>query len=1459
MTFLNLQPVLNKKDQEAIARIELKPYNETYQDELETEIYEWVKAKRKQDALPALSYSEEKVDTYNQLAINKYKENSPMAGAISSGRGSTLAWGAVIKDLPTRATGTQTITRWPWSTLQGGEPIEFKTDPLEFRSRFSEEGEMLKKAAWAAASGFVWLLDVPLQQAAKATAGATSIVGAVAGNAEELVSSFKEDRPFDFLAWSEKFEETKANAEWFFGTKMEWGDYLDVRSSHEKRTELFNNMSVDKQEQLKPLENWSLGFDVIAGITSGLWAVKAPLALASRVGTATKLWKTMLSLDKSLAGVTKQVPKLGVAYWAAALAYYQQTGKWLFEWDTGATEGTAMFLTAAGLKGLGRAGSAGWELSKSGKKYISDLLADKEFQSGMNKYFDEAKNAFADEIDKVATKVGARTNLLADDKLLGEVNSARNGKRLEDFDFSKTNDISQLNKEIKAGLHDDLLENIQDVKNRSERNLLLWVKGVAKEVDEVVDVEAKAALKETQELIAERQASIRQDIPNKQFEEGMKQLATWLESSTVTSKGFMNKLVGEWLIKEGDSLWTWLSRAFKAKISGSFISNADEVLGEMLWDTGVSKFLNKADRRIAKKLEQTRASGKIWLVKQKFDKINQQLSAEEFKEFNSFLFAKSRYYKVRGKNTPTKLFDSAKNETIDISEDTLKTIANRLEPKYGAMADEIYSEYESLLQREFKAGIRTADDLANFKETNPFYIGDKTIDVEELLKTWPDRLDINLPKKNLAKGAEEALSNDSMRNAYNEMIYRNEVLNRVEKINIAKEAGFDSGLFKVVKEGDNIETGNIRFKSYEDGKLVEIQWPKFWVKDLFSDERITKLSPATWALTSIPRMMTRAFKETTTGKFNLKYQAIAPILETPPALLRMLAEGGLKKNGGRTEFFKTLFRTKGALDKTPATADAINDLASFMGATFTQTKQLARETEELFGKEFTRYSALKTKFKKGKDVGTKVLDAADVGNIIERKTTRLPLFNSQLSAQGLTKESLDKMVIKSKGSPSKLKELLEKDWINVESAAEVATSFFDYLWVTKASREIGQFIPYFNSAMSQAKSTKRLWESNPRMFMWMMGAGLALSKQIYDFNTNTPEKKTRYEQAPDYRKNVPMLYFGVNEEGEDVYMKLVRGVQFMEWSYPMFVQNKQKQEGNGVNFDDAFGKVIEDSIGVTLNPKEWGQYLPQGVKQGVEYATGFDFFKRESYEKTDAQQEFETKHYNDSTSNVALWLSRYIALNTWGKQGTDGVIRGGVQLSPTGIDKSFSTFDGWIIRWMLGNVFNNANQTGKIDASLMDKVIGQLKKTNKAWEFDDSIFDSKAKASVESEIRNNRINTQISEATAETMGDVIAELTQEYPTSKASIISKVKDRMKQDVVALKLNTKDPFRAGTTIEVSKMNNEQIAHVFIWIQTDKGAVEANKLIADLVKSWLLSGNRLRNVLEKIIQVQTSQLEK
>ena len=38
--FLNLQPVLDKEEQERIRAIEAQPYNEVYQDKLEGEIYD---------------------------------------------------------------------------------------------------------------------------------------------------------------------------------------------------------------------------------------------------------------------------------------------------------------------------------------------------------------------------------------------------------------------------------------------------------------------------------------------------------------------------------------------------------------------------------------------------------------------------------------------------------------------------------------------------------------------------------------------------------------------------------------------------------------------------------------------------------------------------------------------------------------------------------------------------------------------------------------------------------------------------------------------------------------------------------------------------------------------------------------------------------------------------------------------------------------------------------------------------------------------------------------------------------------------------------------------------------------------------------------------------------------------------------------------------------------------------
>jgi len=85
----------------------------------------------------------------------------------------------------------------------------------------------------------------------------------------------------------------------------------------------------------------------------------------------------------------------------------------------------------------------------------------------------ELKNGVADLIDREAVRVGARTNLLPDDKILNKVDIVRNGRKLDDFDFTVKNDINQLNTEIKEGLHDNVLDKIASMKNRSESKLLL--------------------------------------------------------------------------------------------------------------------------------------------------------------------------------------------------------------------------------------------------------------------------------------------------------------------------------------------------------------------------------------------------------------------------------------------------------------------------------------------------------------------------------------------------------------------------------------------------------------------------------------------------------------------------------------------------------------------------------------------------------------------------------------------------------------------------------------------------------------------------------------------------------------------------------------------------------------------------------------------------------------------------
>ena len=76
------------------------------------------------------------------------------------------------------------------------------------------------------------------------------------------------------------------------------------------------------------------------------------------------------------------------------------------------------------------------------------------------------------------------------------------------------------------------------------------------------------------------------------------------------------------------------------------------------------------------------------------------------------------------------------------------------------------------------------------------------------------------------------------------------------------------------------------------------------------------------------------------------------------------------------------------------------------------------------------YNANKSKFQRGKEAGTKILDMIDVGNAIEGKSIRIPLYMQGLAKQGLTKESAGKFLKEADYDVNKFRKILEKNGID---------------------------------------------------------------------------------------------------------------------------------------------------------------------------------------------------------------------------------------------------------------------------------------------------------------------------------------------------------------------------------------------------------------------------------------------
>ncbi len=1412
--FLPKKPTLNKKEQDISYKFAKAPYAQIYKDDFESQIYSWVKVGRKENSMPSLKFNPIKVNTYSELAVNKYKEGSLLDSSIMKPQ--------------EEKTGAGTISTTPSEDILSTtiEPPKFNTFDKALFSFTKGATELAWEAGTTIAENIGWIVDYPLQTAfAKGMAWATTMAAWTYNFAKETIDSipsmgevvafwanpFREEedkvdivpRP-DFMKAAENTDEIRQMSEWFFWTRLEYSDYFDVRSSHEKRTEIYNEMPTHMQMAADGLQNWTLWFDVVGGILSWLGASKAPLLLADKVGKTTTLWKSMVALDTATTKAIGQMPKLGVAYWAAALGYYSQTWEWIFEWNTAATEGAAMLMAASWLKGLGVVWTKGWEMSAWGRKYLSDLYNNPWFKKGVQSYFEEVKNTFADDIDKFAWKVWAKTNLLPDSKIIDEADEVINARK--------------------------------------------WI--------------------------------VEQDVIDK-WMESLEVLKNASNTSALEKRWFFNKALDKWIVEDGDSMYTAISRMAKLALSPE--RKIDEVAWSILWDTGIKlkknfnfkdtimwNFFDPAKREIRDSLEGTRVYWKIQNFNNVLDEARSKVA--DLSEFNAYLFAKSRYFKTKDKDVLTNIIktdsDWAKN-VVNMTKESLKNAYLAWEKKYWAIADDIYKQYQSLLQYERSLGIRTNDDVANFAK-NPYWMPDKALDVWKSFSEWINKLSIKTPKTFLSSW-QEALDNNTLLNAYGDMSYRYEVANRIDKLMKAKNAWM--WLIKPLKEGKKPERGFVEFKLYEDGKQVSYQWKDFFIKGVLQDDKLTT-NPIMAGL-SLP---TKLLKFKTTGIWNPVYQLMAPYFEMSSALVKNWVNWGkasdflstaLSWSQGKIadKFVRGLWKipwvdmTKAIEDakwgdffQTPAMKKAFIELANFWGATFTKGSRARIELEATLWDEFTRYSAKKTAFEKGKDVIMKMRDALDIGNSIELYTTRLPMFASALKKQWLTPKMFKEMA-ESANSPSQLTSRLEDAWFNPQKASNMARNLYDYMIAKKTVDEAGRIFGYLSDIVARwPASVKRVMEDDPNMFIKWMWAGTVAVASIYSFNTNSPKKKAAYENLPDYIQNSPNLFFYDEETNEWNYLRISKNIPMLDWTYALYNQSNKAAEWKWFDFNKAFSAATEDLTWVFSLEKKFNlnpEILPDSVNRYVEYKTWFNLknnyqsFKRSALEKTIPSEDYWKK-----TSNFAIALSRLIAINNWWEI-KDVAWRKIVTwdtYSPRLIDALLDNVDSWLIRGQWQKLMDEFIEDGRIDKWQTNAFIRTFLKKVSITDFDEEEYNKTQKERWQEELINDIIKTQVRNSDDNQLAVTrAAELMGKYPRKAESIMNTLVDKAKLN------KFEEAWWDKRLIHLSKNSNAIIARRLISDIEDW--VKPKDIIGQLTtmaEQWLISETKAINIIKTITEI-------
>lgn len=1278
-------PIINKEEEEL--KFNYQNDVDFYKNNSEQNIWKLTKAKRKEQWWWVKKFKENKFNVWD-LVINKPKDTSPAGEVLSIywawatietnpeknipkenlldkyinlkknlfGSSKTIAKSVYESDEKTKATFDEVIV-----------PVTKEASKTAIRV-FDTSEKIFKKPISSVSSVFS-MAKHQLEEVGKASLYAWA--NAWGADIEHTYSPLKA---------SEAWEKDNRDIEYLWWVKNDFKDYISFRTSNEVRDEILKDIKPEEREAYKDRMLWpSIVADVTAWILS--WVTYWRLWKIGQTKTTWATQKIIKALDETINPSLNNMAKFWAWLWAVAIANYWATGKWMFEDDKVAEEWAYMAFGALWIKGI-------WEI---GKKTYKEITTNPQFIEWVKNVVDRyAKYSWA-KLDvlwnQVDNTIKVNPKEISPEKRTSIFNKAQELRGVQLAAEELWDDVKYNSADIKAEKIKELTEEwVLEFKGLDWKNLSweyndAWMEIIlGKKWDKSrpnIGVHLPPALYKKHTGI-DLLTKAKTETDGKALIKQLLSNETERSSKKVKDNFIVSRLKKDWYWLEWKSNFKNYTNWISSLISGKIYNNVWVRVGKASGDTWIKInnplnwmkdwIFNPANRPVKEAFESQDLYGKNENIKQIFNDVS-DVVWEDIWEFDIYLFAKSRLNKAlsfKWELNTVIIKDDWTREKLTTEQ--LLAIVKEGEEKYWKLAERIWKENNKVLDAQVESWIITKETADKYKETNPNYVPDKNTAYEDqkIAREWFTSNTTKTWQKELTWGSEtDEFSTNSLQNLFTNISIRNRsvaINNKFKTIvNFWDESlAIPVEAWKKIKDIEGYEEVWV-FINWEK-KLF--QMPKNIVADVRQNDDIT-----TGIIGRALQTPTSILKFQATGWLNFLFQS-----------KQLVAEGlaGIMYNyvrGWRTvDFISSVIRSSNSLMSTPAQKAALYELLRETGWDFTRNKLLQKE---LLANVWESWRSIL----KNKNTVKAIKWSSNFWHRAEKLVTRMPIFESQLKAQGLNSKRFWELLKASKWNQDTLKRMLVKEWIDFNKAWEYSRNFFDFNAASNSIDKLSKYLPYFNIGVSGLKNIDTMIEANPNKFLKATSVLWAMWVMAYKFNSwtipwNEDERRQEFfSKQPAYIKYSPsLLWFDEENWKVEKFDVIWNNIPLLDLIYTMIVEGNEKWtpwiKSANVLFKNATYAWSLEEFGWV----DWNK-LPPIVKNPLEAAVNKDFFqKRELVPFYNSSPWLESEEYDKYTNPLYIKASRVLA-SFGGTERPDWIIEWGIQISPKKLEKIFQTID----------------------------------------------------------------------------------------------------------------------------------------------------------------------------------------